>query len=111
MATEELMAGIAFVVDDDPVAAAFASGAAESVGLTSRQFSSAESLLEAVTADSRGCVVLDLQMGGMTGLQLQTELHDRGIWLPVIVVSGRGDVSSAVLAMKQEAFDFFEKPV
>lgn len=100
-----------FVVDDDPVAAAFAGGAARVAGYAFRPFASGEALLSAVAKTDRGCVVLDLQMSGMTGLQLQAELTKQCIRLPVIVVSGRSDVPSAVRAMKQEAFDFFVKPV
>lgn len=100
-----------YIVDDDPVATAFAAGAAEHAGLASRSFVSAEAFLAGVTDQDRGCVVLDLQLDGMPGLQLQGELATRGIRLPVIVVSGRGNVSSAVQAMKQQAFDYFEKPV
>ena len=102
---------IVYIVDDDPVAAAFAFGAAREAGYPAESFTSAEAFLAAITDQDRGCIVLDLQMGGMSGLQVQGELCLRAIHLPVLVVSGRGDVSSAVQAMKQEAYDFFEKPV
>lgn len=100
-----------YVVDDDPVATAFAVGAAEHAGFVALAYGSAESFLAAVDDRHRGCIVLDLQLDGMPGLQLQGELNHRGIRMPVIVVSGRGNVSAAVQAMKQQAHDFFEKPV
>jgi two-component system response regulator FixJ len=100
-----------YVVDDDPVATAFAAGAADHAGFVSRAFVSAEAFLATVSDHHRGCIVLDLQLDGMPGLQLQDELNQRGVRMPVIVVSGRGNVSAAVQAMKQQAYDFFEKPV
>ncbi|HEX8325199.1 MAG TPA: LuxR C-terminal-related transcriptional regulator [Tepidisphaeraceae bacterium] len=111
MSTDAAPVPTVFVVDDDPVAAAFAAGAAALAGLRSQQFAAGEALLAVVTPADRGCLVLDLRMDGMDGLQLQAELQDRGILLPVIMVSGKSDIPSAVLAMKQAAFDFFEKPV
>ena len=105
------MAAVVYVVDDDPVAVAFASGAAAAAGLSVRAFDSGEAFLAGVTDADRGCVVLDLFMDGMSGLQLQGELARRGVRLPVIVVTGHADVPSAVTAMKQHAFDYFEKPV
>lgn len=107
----EITGRCVFVVDDEPVANAFAAGVARSVGLEARQFESAESFLSTITPADRGCVILDLQLEGMHGLELQAALRQAGVWLPVIVVSGRGNVSSAVAAMKLNAFDFFEKPV
>ncbi|HEY0007154.1 MAG TPA: response regulator [Tepidisphaeraceae bacterium] len=100
-----------FVVDDDAVARAYAAGVASAAGYAVSQFDSAEAFLAAVAPETRGCVVLDLQMDGMTGLELQAELQRRQMTLPVIIVSGRAEVASAVTAMKLQAFDFFEKPV
>ncbi len=100
-----------FVVDDDEVAAAYLVGVAQSGGYRAEKFASAEEFLQRADATARGCVLLDLQMAGMNGLQLQGELQQRGLRWPVIIVSGSAEVSSAVTAMKQDAFDFFEKPV
>ena len=100
-----------YVVEDDPVAAAFAAAAAQVAGWPAKVFSSAEPFLTDIAHSCRGCLILDLQMEGMTGLQLQSELKERGCLLPVIVVSGQADVPTAVAAMKQAAFDYFEKPV
>jgi FixJ family two-component response regulator len=99
------------VIDDDAVAAAYVAGVAESSGYDTVRFSSAEAFLTAVDGSARGCIVLDLEMDGMHGLELQATLVERGICLPVIIVSGHSDVATAVRAMKQKAFDFFEKPV
>lgn len=100
-----------FVVDDDEVAASYLAGVAQSGGYRAEKFSSAEEFLQRADPTARGCVLLDLQMSGMNGLQLQSELQQRGLQWPVIIVSGSAEVSSAVIAMKQHAFDFFEKPV
>lgn len=100
-----------FVIDDDPTAAELVAGIAGAQGYPVDRFASASAFLQRADASLRGCIVLDLQMEGMTGLELQAELLQRGVRLPVIIVSGHAAVSSAVLAMKQQAFDFFEKPV
>ncbi|MGN6626437.1 MAG: response regulator transcription factor [Tepidisphaeraceae bacterium] len=100
-----------FVVDDDPLAGAYAAGIAQAAGYCTRVFHSASDCLDALTPTDRGCVLLDLQMDGMGGLELQSEFLRRQIHLPVIIISGEAQVSSAVIAMKQQAFDFFEKPV
>jgi FixJ family two-component response regulator len=99
------------VIDDDAVAAAYIAGVAEASGYEATRYHSAEAFLAAVDPAARGCIVLDLMMDGMHGLELQAKLIERGIKLPVIIVSGNSDVPSAVQAMKQNAFDFFEKPV
>jgi FixJ family two-component response regulator len=74
-------------------------------------FDSAEALLGRISTDDRGCVLLDLQMPGKSGLELQQALFERGIGLPLIFISGRADVPAAVSAMKQGAVDFLSKPV
>jgi FixJ family two-component response regulator len=74
-------------------------------------FPSGEDFLEAYRPDRPGCLVLDLRMPGMTGLALQQELKRRSIWLPVIMLTGYGEVSVAVQALQRGAIDFIEKPV
>ncbi len=74
-------------------------------------YESAEALLAAVQPDWRGCVLIDLQLEGISGLQLQSELAERNITMPVIFVTGHGDVAAARDALKAGAFDFIEKPV
>lgn len=100
-----------YVVEDDDVSAHMVGGIATKAGFSVQRYSSAEEVLQKLPADARGCIVADIKMAGMDGLALQRELALRGVRLPVIVVSGHAEVSSAVVAMKQKAFDFFEKPV
>lgn len=99
-----------FVVDDDEMVRETVTWLLESVGLTAATFSSAQEFLEAISPQSRGCVILDLRMPKMGGLQLQAELMARGVHLPIIFLTGHGDISAAVRAMKQGAVDFVEKP-
>jgi len=72
---------------------------------------SAEAFLDALAAGASGCVVADVRMPGMGGLELQRELARRGAALPVILITGHGDVPMAVAAIKAGAHDFIEKPV
>jgi two-component system, LuxR family, response regulator FixJ len=80
-------------------------------GCAARGFDSAESFLAAVRPDSSGCLLLDLRMPGKSGLELQALLAERGIELPVIIVTAHGDVSAARTAFMAGAVDFLEKPV
>lgn len=79
-------------------------------GLSVRGFSDAWTFLEAVDEQSRGCVVLDVRMPGLSGLGLQKALNARGVELPVIIVTGHGDAETAITAMKHGAVDFLCKP-
>ena len=103
--------GSVYIVDDDPLSAELVGGLMARGGFSARQFASAEAFLAVASPDLRGCVIADIRMGGMSGLELQAELHKRSVRLPVIVVSGYAEVESAVLAMKQHAFDFQQKPI
>ena len=100
-----------FVVDDDPVQVFFLSGILRTAGHRVEAFEQPEALLARLSASNRGCVVLDLQMPGLSGLELQRALEGRGVTLPLIFVSGHADVTAAVTAMKQGAVDFLPKPV
>jgi FixJ family two-component response regulator len=82
----------------------------ESKGFSVEAYSSAEIFLEAYRDDMRGCLVLDVRMPGMSGLELFERLTARGGALPVIFVTGHGDVPMAVMAVKKGAVDFIEKP-
>ncbi|CAK0773051.1 Transcriptional regulatory protein FixJ [Gammaproteobacteria bacterium] len=99
-----------FVVDDDPAVRDSLRLLLESVGLVAETFSSAHQFLDATEPEQSGCVLLDIRMPGMSGLELQRRLVARGITLPVIIITGHGDVTTAVQAMKTGAVDFLEKP-
>jgi FixJ family two-component response regulator len=100
-----------FLVDDDPFQLHFLGGILRTAGHDVEAFGHPERLLARLTPGDRGCVVLDLQMPGLNGLELQRALAARGVLLPLIFVSGHSDVPSAVAAMKGGALDFLPKPV
>lgn len=99
-----------FVVDDDEAVRRFLRGLIASIGLRVEIHGSAQMFLDAYEPGTPGCLVLDLRMPNMSGLELQKKLAERAIDLPVIIVTGHGDVQVAVHAMKNGAFDFVEKP-
>ena len=99
-----------FVVDDDEAALDSLVVLLRSEGLNPRAFSSAEAFLAALPAGARGCVISDVRMPGMDGVQLLKTLKSMGCLLPVIVITGHADVTVAVQAMKAGAADFIEKP-
>jgi FixJ family two-component response regulator len=81
-----------------------------SVGLPSIAYESARDFLAGYDAEQPGCLVLDVRMPGMSGLEMQQELNLRGATLPVIFITGHGDIPMAVEAMQHGAFDFLQKP-
>lgn len=100
-----------FIVDDD-------SSVRDSLGLLlglrgyrTSLFADAAGFLGAMRADWQGCLIVDIRMPGMDGLELQRELQSRGCALPVVIISGHGDVSSAREAFRANAIDFLEKPL
>lgn len=99
-----------FVVDDDEAARESLRWLLESVGHHVNCPASAREFLESYDGSVPGCLVLDVRMPGMSGLELQNHLIERGWCLPVIVVTGHGDVPMAVRAMKAGAIDFLQKP-
>lgn len=99
-----------FIVDDDASVRRSLRALLGEVGVPAADFPSAEALLEVVHEGTRGCVLLDVRMPGMSGLQLQEVLRERGLKLLVIVLTGHADVPMAVRAMKAGAVDFIEKP-
>lgn len=104
-------AGRVFVVDDDAPVRRALSRLLRSATHEVEVFASAEGFLEGVAPDpGPACLVVDLKMPGLTGLQLQEEMHRRGLDLPIVFISGHADVSSSVRAMKSGALDFIEKP-
>lgn len=98
------------IVDDDAALRRSLLFLFDSVGWRAQAHASADEFLGAYQPGEPGCLVLDIRMPGMSGLELQQALRARGHVLPVIFITGHGDVSLAVQAMKQEACDFLEKP-
>ena len=103
--------GTVFLIDDDP-------GVRDSLclllslkGVRSQPFANAESFMDTYRSDWAGCVLTDLRMPGMTGLELQTALRERQLDVPVVVLTAHGDVATARAALKNGAFDFLEKPI
>ncbi|AGA91064.1 response regulator [Thioflavicoccus mobilis 8321] len=101
---------IVFVVDDDEAMRTSLKWLIESVGLRVHTFGSAEEFLAAYYPGRAGCLLVDVRMPGMSGLELQARLAKSELCLPVIIITGHGDVAMAVRAMKAGALDFIEKP-
>jgi two-component system response regulator FixJ len=99
-----------FVVDDDPGVGDAIRLLLRSVGLPALTFSSADEFLRAFEPDQAGCLVLDVRMPGMSGLELQGKLTEMGSTLPIIFITAHGDVPMAVNAVKAGAVDFLQKP-
>jgi FixJ family two-component response regulator len=99
-----------FIVDDDPSFRDSLQFLLESVGLEVRIFSSAQEFLAAADPEAPGCLLLDVRMPGMSGLDLQNELANAEISLPIIFITGHGTVPMSVQAMKAGAVDFLQKP-
>lgn len=99
-----------FVIDDDPAIRESLRWLIESIGLNVKVFATAPEFLESYLPDPPSCLVLDIRMPGMSGLDLQAELAARDIRVPVIIITGHAEVPVAVRAMKAGAFDFIEKP-
>jgi two-component system response regulator FixJ len=102
---------LVFVIDDDEAVRDSMGMLLESADLVYRCFDSADDFFKQHVATQRGCLVLDIRMPGMTGLELQQRLSETGSALPIIFITGHGDVPMAVEAMRQGAFDFLRKPV
>ena len=99
-----------FVVDDDRAVRESLALLVQSVGLEVETFAGAGEFLDAYRPDRRGCLITDIRMPGMSGLELQERLTEDGYHIPVIVLTGFGDVPAAVRALKGGAVDFVEKP-
>ena len=100
-----------YIIDDDDSVRKGLSRLMRSAGLTSQDFGSAEEFLAGVDAEPSGCVLLDITMPRLSGLQLQAELNKRHIDLPVIAVSARDDADTRNMARQLGARYFFRKPV
>ena len=99
-----------FIVDDDAAVRESLALLLESSGFTIAQYESGNAFLEALSADSTGCLIIDVRMPGLSGLEVQQRLVDRNATLPVIIMTGHGDLPMAVNAMKAGAVDFLTKP-
>lgn len=99
-----------FAVDDDAVARAMLRKLGETLGLPVRTYASAEAFLDEFKVDQRGCLVTDIHLGGMSGMDLQQELLCRGATLPIIMITGQAEVPMAVRAIQNQAVDYLEKP-
>ena len=100
-----------FVIDDDAAVRQGLSFMLRSAGYSVEAFPSAHSFLEDYDPRRGGCLLLDVQMPRITGLELQQRLNPRGWRIPVIFITGHGTIPSAIAAMKSGAFDFIEKPL
>ena len=98
------------VVDDDEAMRDSIHWLLESVSLRARMFSSASDFLSSADLGREGCILLDVRMPGMSGMELLEHLKANGVQQPVIIITGHGDVPMAVRALKHGAFDFIQKP-
>jgi FixJ family two-component response regulator len=101
---------VIFIVDDDEVIRNTIGQLAESVDLQAKKFASAQEFLDSCSPDQPGCLILDIRMPGMSGIQLQAKLIEKDIHIPIIFITGHGDVQMAVKAVRNGAVDFIEKP-
>ncbi|MFT5732280.1 MAG: FixJ family two-component response regulator [Planctomycetota bacterium] len=99
-----------FIVDDDPAMRDSLGFLIGSVGRRVETYASAEDFLEAYNTERPGCIVLDVRMPGLSGLELMEKLNEDRFAPPVVLITGHGDIPMAVRALKAGAFDFIEKP-
>jgi len=99
-----------FVIDDDAGVRASIEGLLKSAGLRSESFSAAEEFLRSKRPDGPSCLVLDVGLPGINGLDFQRELADAGVQIPIIFITGHGDIPMTVKAMKSGAVEFLTKP-
>jgi FixJ family two-component response regulator len=99
-----------FVVDDDDLVRAAIQGMLKSVGLRSEAFGTPQEFLHSKRPDAPSCLVLDVRLRGVSGLDFQRELADAGIRIPIIFITGHGDIPMTVRAMKSGAVEFLTKP-
>jgi FixJ family two-component response regulator len=102
---------VVFVIDDDRMIREGLQSLIRSIGLRVETFASAQDFLIAKRPDVPACLVLDVRMPGVSGLDLQLKLSDAGIHIPIIFVTGHGDIPMSVRAMKEGAHEFLTKPV
>jgi FixJ family two-component response regulator len=105
------LAATVYVVDDDPDVRTAIGRLLEADGLEVATFASAQQFLDGYDRDAPGCLVLDLALPGLNGLELQRVLEEQASVLPIVFLTGRGDIAASVQAMKHGAADFLTKPV
>ena len=106
----QVQAQTVFIVDDDTAICEAMGMLLDSVDLSHRAFNSASEFLESHSENDNGCLVLDIRMPGLSGLELQEQLNAMGSSIPIIFITGHGDVPMAVEAMQNGAVDFIQKP-
>lgn len=100
----------AYIVDDDPAIRASISDLMDSVGVRTQTFASAEDFLDARSANMSGCLLLDVRLPGMNGMEMQTKLSESGFKIPIIVMTAHGDMPMVRKALKSGAVEFLIKP-
>jgi FixJ family two-component response regulator len=103
-------ASTVFVIDDDDLVRAAIQGMLKSVGLRSKTFGTAQEFMDSKRPDGPSCLVLDVRLPGINGLDFQRELANAGIHIPIIFITGHGDIPMTVKAMKSGAVEFLTKP-
>jgi FixJ family two-component response regulator len=103
-------AAMVFVIDDDASVRASIQGLLKSVGLRSEVFGTAQEFLHSERPDGPGCLVLDIRLPGVNGLDFQRQLTDAGVQIPIVFITGHGDIPMSVRAMKSGAVEFLTKP-
>jgi FixJ family two-component response regulator len=101
---------VVFVIDDDDLVRAAIQGMLKSVGLRSETFGTPQEFLRSKRPDGPSCLILDVRLPGISGLDFQRELADAGIRIPIIFITGHGDIPMTVKAMKSGAVEFLTKP-
>jgi FixJ family two-component response regulator len=99
-----------FVIDDDPLVRSAIQGMLKSVGVRSEVFAAPQEFLRSNRPDGPSCLVLDVRLPGVSGLDFQRELADAGVRIPIIFITGHGDIPMTVRAMKSGAIEFLTKP-
>jgi FixJ family two-component response regulator len=102
---------IVFVIDDDALIRQGIHSLIKTIGLSVETFASANDFMRAKRPDAPACLVLDVRMPGLNGLDLQRELSAAGVYIPIIFITGHGDIPMSVRAMKEGAMEFLTKPV
>jgi len=102
---------VVFVIDDDVLIREGIRSLIKSIGLRAETFASAQDFMLANRPDVPACLILDVRMPGLNGLDLQRKLNDANIFIPIIFITGHGDIPMSVRAMKEGAMEFLTKPV